>query len=333
MLRHRTRRLFVSFMVPDHYDAIIVNAGINDHCVPPNATADVTMLRAMYETMQPRLSEENLEYVHRFDAILAPTPFHAEGFRAATHVNTMVLPESVDAASFNSTDGGRNDYFTFLFVSTIQPRKGFLELLEAFGAEFGRRTRNVALRIITHNEATSAMLALRRAKRKLLLRSGGLQIDVVTYFVSHADLVREIARAHVLVAPSHGEGWGRTVSEAMAAGRCVIAPNCTGLSSMVTAETALVLPWQPQLVGDIMNERYAKVDIGADYFGADQHMCGYSIDDLRALMRHAYELGADGADAIGERARRFVESNFSRDAIADTLIDVVAEARAAKKNA
>jgi glycosyltransferase involved in cell wall biosynthesis len=63
-------------------------------------------------------------------------------------------------------------------------------------------------------------------------------------FMAHAELVRELHRAHVFLNPSPKEGWGLTVVEANACGLPVVASDRPGLRDSVRdGETGALVPY------------------------------------------------------------------------------------------
>jgi phosphatidylinositol alpha-mannosyltransferase len=149
----------------------------------------------------------------RLDACLAVSPAAAEYARRGTGRDVEVIPNGIDydtlAAVAPQRTGGR-----ILFVGRDEPRKG-LGVLRAAHARL-------------------------HARAELRLVGPGLAP------VSDAELIGELARADVLVAPSlKGESFGLVLAEAMAAGLPVVASDIPGYRDVLTAGGVLVPPGNP----------------------------------------------------------------------------------------
>jgi len=123
----------------------------------------------------------------------------------------------------------------FLFIGTLSPRKGVLELVGAFAGVSG------AARLTLAGPASRdpAYAAAVRAA----VRAFGAAVRI-TGTLSDAELASELARHDVLVMPSRYEGFGIAVGEALAHGLAVIATRAGALPEVVRhgLEAILVPP-------------------------------------------------------------------------------------------
>lgn len=179
-----------------------------------------------------------------------------------------------------------------LYAGVLVPGKGVLDLLEAFG-RLAPLIPESRLRLIGR-EGHAQYAGRLRAH----VRAAGLEGRVA--FVDQmpqADLARHMARAAVLVLPSHSEGLGRVVLEAMATGAPVVATRVGGLPEVVEdGVTGFLVP-----AGDVaaLAERLAWV------------------------LRHP-----EAARDVGQRAAAFVRAHVSAESYVAALAGLLATARA-----
>jgi glycosyltransferase involved in cell wall biosynthesis len=123
----------------------------------------------------------------------------------------------------------------FLFLGSLTPRKGVLELVDAFGGVAGSATLTLA-GPADRDPAYAAAVRLAAAHAGADVRITGTLED--------AALAGELARHDALVLPSHYEGFGIAVAEALSHGLAVIASRAGALPEVVRdgAEAILVPP-------------------------------------------------------------------------------------------
>lgn len=121
----------------------------------------------------------------------------------------------------------------FLFIGSLTPRKGVLELVDAFGGVGGSATLTLA-GAANRDPAYAAAVRVAAAR-------GGVR---VTGALTDAALARELDAHDALVLPSRYEGFGIAVAEALAHGLAVIASRAGALPEVVRdgAEAILVPP-------------------------------------------------------------------------------------------
>lgn len=166
-------------------------------------------------------------------------------------------------------------WLDILFAGVLTPLKGVHHLVNVFirlAPEFPPARLVVAGRVEDADYA---------AELKTRVRQANLQERV--HFVGEtpqAELAALMRQASVLVLPSHSEGLGRVVFEAMTVGTPVLASAVGGILELVQdGETGFLAPPGDEAA---LEER------------------------LRWLLQHPYE-----AHALGQRARAFAERQFS----------------------
>lgn len=144
-----------------------------------------------------------------------------------------VLFNGIDATAFSAraTDGAAAavDRPTILFLGRHEPRKGLEVLLEAMA----QLPDEVALWVAGEGPATAA-LRRRWAHDRRISWLGPLD---------EADKVARLRKASVVCVPSlHGESFGVTLLEAMAAGTPVVASDLPGYRPLAAGGAALLTP-------------------------------------------------------------------------------------------
>jgi glycosyltransferase involved in cell wall biosynthesis len=118
---------------------------------------------------------------------------------------------------------------TVLFVAAITFRKGLDYLLEAF-ARIRRRLPNARLRIAGIWDWDPVYVSDLRSEYADLIDEGAV---VFLGGITQDQLIVEMTNARVLCLPSRAESAPMVISQAMAAGRAVVASNVGGIPSMV----------------------------------------------------------------------------------------------------
>jgi glycosyltransferase involved in cell wall biosynthesis len=205
--------------------------------------------------------------------------------------------------------------FNFLSVFKWEARKGVNQLVRAFFEEFsedddvclvisshlfGRRKPYNPRAILTKVRALVAQMGLNKKDRAVPLS----RVIVVSEKLPTVDMRRLYRTADAFVLPTHGEGWGLPVIEAMAMGLPTIATDYSGIREFLTPEVGFpvrTLGLEPAMgIGFRPWMRWAKVDTA----------------HLREQMRRVFSMDARQRQEVGRRARQHVATHFSRAAIA-----------------
>lgn len=184
-----------------------------------------------------------------------------------------VVPNGVDTARFASpeptaVEGARSQYSEserplVLFLGTVMPRKGVVELVRAFETVATSCDPAPQLVIAGNDELDTEYVS--RVESFIAESPVGTSIDVVG-FVREELLPGLYHVADVVVVPSLEEGFGMTAIEAMAAGTPVVGTRVGGLPEIIeNGETGyLVDPGDPDALADALL-RVLESGPGTDY--------------------------------------------------------------------
>jgi glycosyltransferase involved in cell wall biosynthesis len=190
------------------------------------------LLREEYERygsrwrgIDPRLiAKEEAEY-EQADSISIPSQFCYDSFleQGVPATKLIKLPYGARLGRFYppASPNSNHEEFRILFVGAAGPRKGFIDLLNAF-----KRFRHPAKKLFLVGS-----LALEA--KAILARTDQSQITVLGT-VPNPQLRQHYSQASVFVLPSIEEGLAMVIGEAMACGCPVIASTNTGASELIT---------------------------------------------------------------------------------------------------
>lgn len=165
--------------------------------------------------------------------------------RGVPNSSLSMVPNGVDIDRFSDVDPHLlakvresyelQDTFVLLFVGTVMPRKGVEHLIRAMDELVNERAvGEVQLLVVGEDELDGEYTTTVRQ----LVRDTGLT-DHVTFtgFVPDEELPALYALADVFVMPSVEEGFGMTVTEAMAAATPVVGTRVGGIPQQITDGT------------------------------------------------------------------------------------------------
>lgn len=247
---------------------------------------DVRLIMTMFES--DKLPEEWPEYLKAADEVIVPSKWCHDVFLKAGIQSTVVpLGYNDDAFKFIDRPVPEGDEpFTFIHYDSFNLRKGFMEVFNAFTQEF-KPEENVKLILKTVRQNTGIPL----------VRSQFPQIEVVRGVLDESELQDLLARAHCMVYPSRGEGFGITPLEAMATGLPAIVPNAHGISEYFNNNYMLEVRVGGKCPG--LYSKFKGQDVG------EMVIC--DVDDLRKQMRYAFEHREEMKE-LGRAASEYVKS-------------------------
>lgn len=246
----------------------------------------VRLIYTMFES--DKIPADWPDYLSAADEVIVPCKWLQKVF-AKEGIKTTVIPLGYNDRLFGYMDrpvpGDEGQDFTFIHYNSFNVRKGFTEVLQAFTEEF------------RHDEPVKLILKTTLETVPLpLIKSEYPNIEVITGAVSERQLVDLLGRAHCMVYPSRGEGFGITPLEAMATGMPAIVPNEHGISEYFDKRYMLEVKATDRCVG--LYNRFKGQDTG--------QMVVADVADLRRQMRYAYTHQAD-MKALGKKASKYVQ--------------------------
>jgi len=268
--------------------------------------------RAMFE--QDGIPKANANKCNNnFDEIWVPTKFNADAFAKSgvDRAKIRVVGEAVDTTEFSPGDkpklleryGVKPTDFVFLSVFKWEDRKNWQALLRVFYQEF-ENDPNVRLVIktsrymrATPNRAARQYLStLDKTKGPALLDTNR---TIIFEEWEPSDTMPLWFRAsNAFVLPTHGEGWGLPIAEAMATALPVLATDWGGTTEFMNDKNAL-----PIKVGKLVRTRE-----GFQWAEVDE-------TDMRQKMRWAID-HREEATKLGAQARSDMHTKYSLDAMA-----------------
>ena len=197
--------------------------------------------------------------------------------------NGVTLPPDVSPAVFDDAFPLIGDRTRLLYLGRIDPKKGLDQLITAFAALY--RDRPQVHLILAGPDALGYRDALQRQARTL----GCGTAITFTGMLSGDRKWSALRAADLFVYPSYSEGFSLAILEAMAAGLpCVITTGCNFPEAAIAQAVVTVEPEQPALT---------------------------------SALRHLLNDRA-AAQALGDRAREFVQNHYTWQHRAQHLVQV-----------
>lgn len=253
--------------------------------------------RTMFET--DRIPDGWAERCNALDEVWVPTEFNRRTFSdAGVEARKLrVVRAGVDTELFRPTAQPlripQTRSFNFLSVFDVQPRKGSDLLLRAYLSEF-KADEDVALilKISQHSDRSgdpAAQLCYFIEKEAGLPLEKCPPIILLNRFLSQAEMAALYATADAFVLPTHGEGYGRPLMEALSSELPVIATRWSGQLDFLRDENSYLIDIEGLVPASVEEESFAG------------HLWAQpSVDHLRQLMRRVVSQRAEAQ----QRARQ-----------------------------
>jgi glycosyltransferase involved in cell wall biosynthesis len=238
-----------------------------DHFIPIPGKFNV--LFSMFEFND--LPQTYIDNLDKADLILVPCSFCKKLFEKYTNKPVEVCWEGVDPEIYRYHERKPTVPFRFLWVGAPNPRKGYQLILEA--VKVCEQLKNIEIYIKTTVPKMNWIQTLvnvwkkrkeifanefrRQSFWRMLARIPTPQLaDKVTRYGKHKNIVFDTRKlpiedllelynsAHCFILPSFGEGWGLTLSEAMATGAPCVATSHTGTSDFFDDSVGYVIEHQ-----------------------------------------------------------------------------------------
>ncbi|KAH3756581.1 glycosyltransferase, CAZy family GT4 [Pelomyxa schiedti] len=253
--------------------------------------------------------------------IWVPSEFNVGTFKqAGVTVNVTKVPNSINTDVFypgiyepyplpNRTE------FAFLAVMKWEERKGWDMLLHAYMEEFAANE-PVSLYIrsaLDSKDLLDLEAFVYTVTKEKLSGPNGYQgvpqapiiLDTVLPYPKTPSLY---VAADCFVLPSHGEGWGLPLIEAMAMGLPTIATNWSGNTEFMKQEFSFLISVEDLVNSTIPGHKWA--------LPSESH--------LRSLMRYVFE-NKEEARAKAAAARPYIVENYSQEPVTNIILQKAEE--------
>lgn len=247
---------------------------------------DVRLIYTMFES--DKIPEEWPDYLNMADEVLVPSKWCQDVF-AKSGVKSTVVPLGYNDRVFSyierpvPIEAGLP--YTFIHYDSFNLRKGWAEVFQAFTEEFS-----------TDEPARLILKTAQNAVAVPIMNSQYPNIETVTGTLPESELIALLGRAHCMVYPSRGEGFGITPIEAMATGLPAIVPNEHGISEYFNSNYMIEVKATERCPG--LYTRFKGQDVG--------HMVVADVPDLKRQMRYAYNNQA-AVNELGRSAAEYVK--------------------------
>jgi len=195
---------------------------------------------ATFETFQP--PDHWVDILNENDAIIVPSQFNYKIFSHMTIKKPLYyIPHCIDIETYHRdiVPLDNFDKYTFLFIGIWKERKGYKQLLEAWGREF-KDTDGVQLLVKT-DKPKKAEQYFNKLRGQLGINKGFAPIIFENKVFNEKVLPNFIKSVDCLISPTMGEGFGYPGLQCMALGIPVIITNYAGCKDYANEDTAVLI--------------------------------------------------------------------------------------------
>eukprot|EP00808_Paulinella_micropora_P030718 g8517.t1 len=193
----------------------------------------------------------------------------------------------------------------FLMVGKWEIRKGWDYLLRAYFEAFSSKdpvSLHILSRLDKENREDLDYLLGQYVNDDLELLTKLPPVFFIDELLSYGQLPALYKAVDTFVLPTHGEGWGLPIMEAMSMELPVIVTNWSGLTAFATSETAYLIPANSLELAE-------EVEDGTHQWAVPD------LDALRNLLRKCV-LEPEEAKKKGKRARQHIVNEWNSEVVA-----------------
>ena len=277
--------------------------------------------RTMFET--DSLPKEWVDNCNTMDEVWVPSDFNLRTFANAGVDPSKLkkVPGAIDASRFQNIgpafDIGTDKTTKFLSVFDWSLRKGWPELLQAFLSEF-QANDDVALVLKVWSSSGKTMPMIEAEILAFVDNELGLDpanmadIVLLDREIAEADMPQLYASADAYVQPTHGEGWGRPIMEAMACGTPTIATGWGGNTEYMTKKNSCLIEYKLEPCSTDASRE-------APWFNGHNWARPF-VPHLRQLLRRVVE-DPLSMQTLGKRGRQDILAKYDQASVSKIIID------------
>jgi len=235
---------------------------------------------------------------NKADHIIVPCNHNKKLFEKYTDVPVSVCHEGCnpDIYTYVERDFPKIRPFRFLWVGAPNPRKGWEEILTGWwGAKLANKP-EIELYLKT------TLGGVKESKANVIYDSRNLSLK---------ELVKLYHDAHCFILPTRGEGWGLTLTEAMATGLPCIATKYTGTADFFDSYVGYPI-------------RYKMKQFNHQHYKLQTFQAVPDVEDMVLLMNHVYHNYKE-ALRKGRKAADRIRHKFTWPKAAERLVEIVRE--------
>ncbi len=251
------------------------------------------------------LPSDWVESCNLMDEIWCPTNWDREKFRkAGVNVPIYVFAQGIDKNYFHPDMAPMRfeapEKFKFLCSAAWDPRKNLPGLIKAFKSEF-TKDEDVCLVIKTANLGLTK--SIQNEINEIKYAKDSAQVYVKEEILNQEAIGCLYTASDCFVLPTHGEGWGLPIFEALACGLPVITTGWGAPNEVLRDDKGEALPGVHFL-------RYQKTITDTPYvYLQGNHWAEPSIPHLMETMRAVYA-NAEAEKALAKETSKIIRQKF-----------------------
>lgn len=279
-------KVYISFVQPEYY------RGLKDQYRIGYTPWESTALPASWPGMMAEMDE------------IWTTSKFCKDVYDAYDIKSKIIPHGVDPEIYSIVDRSISDKFVFLHIGGPTERKGAQRVVDAFLKVFDNKKYDDVFLILKSNGPSEA----RWYKGDTYMGNIAThpKVHVITSYLDESDLADLCHRAHCMVYPTNGEGFGLIPFQAIATGMPTICTNATGCADFAELSIPLDYTW---IAGE-------GIHIG-DWVEPD-------FDDLCEKMLFAYE-NWESAKKLAMQSAHIIHAEQKWEDIAAQVIHILGD--------